>query len=206
MNIVAIDECGRGAGYGPLAIGLLPITYSKPISSTLDSKELELLSWAQSIVKAPIKSLDSKTITPNRRNLIFNSYLDNFIVVFEEGSSITKPGDLDKKIQSMILKGVLDLGLQGFNIDLLLCDGNLFPLYYRYRTIEKGDSKYPSIGLASILCKVLRDKYIESLSGLEDSRYDLANNKGYLTPKHIKAIKELGITPSHRPLYCTRFI
>jgi len=96
---------------------------------------------------------------------------------------------------------------------LLLVDGNYFNPLSRFNKelqkievtphicIEGGDNKYSAIAAASILAKVERDKYIEELCALHPElveKYDLANNKGYGTKKHMAGIKEHGITEWHR--------
>lgn len=67
--------------------------------------------------------------------------------------------------------------------------------------IENGDNKYCSIAAASIIAKVERDKYIEELCKKYEKLvlyYDLLNNKGYGTKKHLDGIKNYGITNMHR--------
>jgi len=96
---------------------------------------------------------------------------------------------------------------------LILADGNYFKPFTRFnkqkQRIESvphvcvvgGDNKYSSIAAASILAKVERDKYIEDLCVHHPDlveKYDLANNKGYGTKKHMAGIKEHGITEWHR--------
>jgi ribonuclease HII len=95
---------------------------------------------------------------------------------------------------------------------LLLVDGNDFKNYtyinkddqfeqLPHICIEGGDNKYCSIAAASILAKVERDNYIEELCIKEPElieRYDLLNNKGYGTKKHIEGIIKYGITEQHR--------
>ena len=108
-------------------------------------------------------------------------------------------------------KGILDIS----NI-LLMIDGNNFKPYCRYLdneikqvphvTIEGGDNKYCSIAAASILAKVEHDKYIDSLCQEYPKLheyYDLINNKGYGTRKHIEGIKKYGISPWHRKSFST---
>lgn len=91
----------------------------------------------------------------------------------------------------------------------LLIDGDYFkflvkPDYcsrYYPQCIEGGDNKYTSIAAASILAKVERDKYIESLCQEHPhlmEKYSLHTNKGYGAKKHIDGIKEHGITKWHR--------
>ena len=70
--------------------------------------------------------------------------------------------------------------------------------------IEKGDNKYCNIAAASILAKVARDEYIKELCLQYPSlidKYDILNNKGYGTKKHIEGIKIHGITSFHRKTY-----
>ena len=64
--------------------------------------------------------------------------------------------------------------------------------------------KIKSIACASILAKVTRDNYIIELCDKNEdlNKYDLKNNKGYGTKKHIQGIEEYGITKSHRKTFC----
>ena len=94
---------------------------------------------------------------------------------------------------------------------VLLVDGNDFKPYIVMKEnileqvshvcIEGGDNKYTSIAAASILAKVARDAYIDELCVLHPElieKYDLSNNKGYGTKKHMDGISEHGITEWHR--------
>lgn len=96
---------------------------------------------------------------------------------------------------------------------LLLVDGNDFKNYtyinnnterieeIPYICIEGGDNKYCSIAAASILAKVERDNYIDELCIQYPElieKYDLQNNKGYGTKKHMEGIIKYGITKWHR--------
>ena len=70
-----------------------------------------------------------------------------------------------------------------------------------------GDNHYSSIAAASILAKVSRDQYIESLSSEHPElceKYNIHKNKGYGTKAHMAAIKEHGLTPWHRQSFCKR--
>ena len=81
----------------------------------------------------------------------------------------------------------------------LLIDGNRFIPYPEipHTTIVKGDGKYLSIAAASVLAKTCRDDYMIQLAD-EYPMFHWAENKGYPTPAHRKAIREYGATPYHR--------
>ena len=74
-------------------------------------------------------------------------------------------------------------------------------VHLHYSTIEGGDNTYASIAAASILAKVSRDEYIIDLCKQHpelQEKYDLENNKGYGTKKHMDGIKQHGISEWHR--------
>lgn len=83
--------------------------------------------------------------------------------------------------------------------DRLLIDGNRFTPYRDtpHHCIVKGDAKFMAIAAASILAKTYRDEYMQA-AALRYPGYGWEVNKGYPTPQHRKAIKELGLTPLHR--------
>ena len=54
-----------------------------------------------------------------------------------------------------------------------------------------------SIGAASIVAKVYRDRLMETYDAVYPG-YGFAANKGYGSAEHIAAIQRLGLTPIHR--------
>ena len=67
-------------------------------------------------------------------------------------------------------------------------------------SIIKGDLLSISISAASVIAKVERDHMLYDIDK-EFPMYDLKNNKGYGTKKHLEAIKKYGITEYHRLSY-----
>lgn len=57
--------------------------------------------------------------------------------------------------------------------------------------IIKGDAKSISIGAASIMAKVYRDRMMEEYDHIFPG-YDFASNKGYGSKEHIEAIHRQG--------------
>jgi ribonuclease HII len=81
----------------------------------------------------------------------------------------------------------------------LLIDGNRFKAYKEipHHCIIKGDGKYLSIAAASILAKTYRDDYMLNLHK-SFPEYAWADNKGYPTQQHRRAIAQYGATIHHR--------
>ena len=71
---------------------------------------------------------------------------------------------------------------------------------YNFTAMIKGDSLIPSISAASIVAKVERDKYMESLHELFP-QYELNSHKGYPTKKHVSLIKKFGVNKIYRKTF-----
>ena len=73
-----------------------------------------------------------------------------------------------------------------------------FPL--RQRPVIDGDAKSLNIAAASIVAKVVRDRYMATLDTLYPG-YGFAAHKGYGTPKHLAAVEKLGPCREHRKTF-----
>ena len=139
-------------------------------------------------------------------------------VSYTEHSIIDKINIRQATLQSMhkSIRNILESDKE-YN---LLVDGNDFKPFMimknnmysqvKHTCIEGGDDKYTAIAAASILAKVERDKYIHQLCTQYpylQEKYDLDNNKGYGTKKHLDGIRENGISKWHRRTYgiCREF-
>lgn len=71
--------------------------------------------------------------------------------------------------------------------------------------IIKGDAVSYTIGAASILAKVTRDRLMEEMDALYP-QYGFGGHKGYGTRDHIVAIEQYGLCPIHRRSFCKRFV
>ncbi len=71
--------------------------------------------------------------------------------------------------------------------------------------IIKGDAKSISIGAASIIAKVTRDRLMVEYDRVFPE-YDFAGNKGYGSATHIEALKKYGPTPIHRRSFIKNFV
>jgi ribonuclease HII len=90
--------------------------------------------------------------------------------------------------------------------DLLLNDAVTIPeLPMKQVAIVKGDAKSVSIGAASIIAKVTRDRLMYEYDKVMPE-YGFAKHKGYGTKEHIEAIKKYGPSPIHRATFIKNFI
>ena len=81
--------------------------------------------------------------------------------------------------------------------DHLLIDALKIDCELPQNAIIHGDALSASIAAASILAKVERDRMMCEWDAVFP-QYGLASHKGYSTPKHLAALRELGPTPMHR--------
>ena len=82
--------------------------------------------------------------------------------------------------------------------DFILVDARKIPnCTTPQRGIIRGDALSASIAAASIIAKTTRDAHMLELDELY-SGYGFSAHKGYPTPEHCRALKELGALPIHR--------
>jgi ribonuclease HII len=148
---------------------------------------------------------DSKKLSSKKReqlyDMITEQALDYSIVSISEQ-------EIDRiNIRHAAHKGMI-LAIQQLKIkpQYVLIDGEDIPnMPYKHAGIVKGDSLSISIGAASILAKVSRDRYIQKFDDIYPE-YGFGKHKGYGTEEHIRAIKEHGLCPIHRRTFTSKFI
>ena len=86
----------------------------------------------------------------------------------------------------------------GFEPAMVMVDGNRCPKWERPSVaVIAGDAKCRSIAAASIVAKVTRDRIMANYAEAHPG-YGWERNRGYPTPDHRRALRELGPTPLHR--------
>lgn len=182
--VIGTDEAGRGPGAGGVFAAAV---YFDKITDGLIS-DLTILN-------------DSKKLTAKKRNSIFDVIKNNTIneIICVEVEEIEEINILNSSLKAMKLacESVISQ-IESENI-ITLVDGNKPIKNYSYpqEFVIKGDAKSASIAAASVLAKVSRDRYMEKLDD-EFPMYNWKKNAGYLTPEHLKAIDEFGLTKYHR--------
>lgn len=88
----------------------------------------------------------------------------------------------------------------------ILADAVTIPgIFIPQKGIIKGDAKSLSIGAASIVAKVYRDRLMEAYEELYPG-YGFSSNKGYGSAEHIAGIRVHGLCPIHRKSFVKNFL
>ncbi len=184
-HIVGIDEAGRGALAGPVSVGAVKMSidyYPKWLQGIKDSKMLspkKREEWLQ--------TLERDTNIEQVYALIDNNHIDTKGIV-----SAVREG-IDRVLKELALDS---------NKTLVVLDGGIYApeKFVHQETIIKGDEKVAVIGLASIVAKVMRDRYMCALE--KETIYHFSTHKGYGTKLHKEAIKKHGLSNQHRKTFC----
>jgi ribonuclease HII len=151
---------------------------------------------------------DSKKLTAKRRDAL-EEFIKTHAVAW--GVGVVGAAEVDEinilqaafKAMHVAIAAVVEKLPQQPQPLRVLVDGNRFKPYgdLPYECIVKGDANVLSIAAGSILAKTEHDRIIRDLVEEDPTtyaKYDLLNNMGYATKKHVAAIKEYGLTPEHR--------
>jgi ribonuclease HII len=200
--VIGIDEVGRGAIAGPVAVGV----------SLIDKTNPNLESWPQMLQ-------DSKLMTAKSRSEITQPLVDwvsSHAVGFSANTEIDAVGisealrlaagraldELfkDANFRKMIAKDgaviLLDgsqnwLGKVSYGLDVNLQ--------------VKADTNCVSVAAAAVLAKVTRDSLMQELDQ-QYPGYGIAGHKGYASAAHIAALRSLGPSAIHRVTWLTRIL
>ena len=182
--IAGVDEVGRGPLAGPVvcAAVIMPLDDESIIVGVDDSKKLSAKK-RETLAEEIKKKARAYTIVE-----VSEQEIDEINIL-----EATKLG-MKKALETLeiVPQSVLTDGNMTLNID--------FP----QRSVIGGDALCYSIGAASIIAKVYRDKMMDDYAK-EYPQYAFDSNKGYGTAAHIQAIKEYGLCPIHRRTFTKKF-
>jgi len=182
--IAGLDEAGRGALAGPVAVGAVIL----PDDQTLLASTLS-------------GARDSKQMTPRQRErmaVVIKEVALNWSVGFATSNEIDSLGI----VRATHLAALRALHQFSLSPEYLLTDFRLeLPqLEISQISLVKGDARCLSIACASILAKTERDALMRELD-LRYPKYGLAKHKGYGTQEHRSALKRRGFSSIHRKTF-----
>jgi len=187
--VFACDEVGRGALAGPVAVG----------ASVVDA--------ASARRRVPVGLRDSKLVPePKRADVAARAagWVLASAVGWATAAEIDEVGIIRALGLAAVraLAGLEELGFAAAD-GVVLLDGNydyinpVAPSRLAVRPVIKADRDCASASAASVIAKVARDTH---MVGLHDDHpaYEWSSNKGYASPTHRAAIREVGLSSHHR--------
>jgi len=184
QRICGIDEAGRGPLAGPVVAGAVILP-----------KDCEILGLN-----------DSKKISPKRREELYEEVMEKAVAA---GAGVVGAKRID---EINILEAdyeAMEEAVSKLTVkpDILLLDAVHVPQLESYEQVSviKGDTLSASIAAASIVAKVVRDRYMVEMDA-KYPEYGFASNKGYGSAQHIAALKKYGPCEIHRRSFIGNFI
>ncbi len=173
--IAGVDEAGRGPLAGPVVAAAVVFPRRKYIDGVRDSKQL----------------------SEKKREELFDPIHQEALSV---GVGIVGHETIDAiNIRNATLEAMM-CALKNLRVrpQYILVDGNFFPHQeIPCRNILRGDEQSFTIGAASIVAKVTRDRLMMDYH-LRFPEYNFAKHKGYGTRDHAEAIRKFGLCSIHR--------
>lgn len=173
--IAGVDEVGRGPLAGPVCVACVMM----PLDDIIEGID------------------DSKKISEKKRELLFEQIKEKAVcysIQMVDEQTIDKINILEATKLAM-KNAINSLTVKP---DVVLVDAiSKLDVDTEIRGIIKGDALSYSIGCASILAKVTRDKLMCDLAK-EYPEYGFEKHKGYGTKQHIDALKQYGPCVYHR--------
>ena len=170
------DEAGRGCLAGPVfaAAVILPKNFYHPLLN------------------------DSKQMTEEERYEL-RPFIEKNAIAYAVADLCNKQIDKINILKASFKS--MHLAIKQLNPapQLLLVDGNRFTPFKKipHQCIIQGDGLYAPIAAASILAKTYRDDYMKQLHK-KHPKFNWAQNKGYATREHQRALEKYGPTKYHR--------
>lgn len=173
--ICGVDEAGRGPLAGPVVAG-----------AVIFPKDVDILYIN-----------DSKKLSAKKRQELYDVIQQKALAC---AVGIASAQEIDALNILQATYEAMRRAIGGLSIapDIILADAVVIPnVTTKQVGIIKGDAKSISIGAASILAKVTRDRMMVEYDA-QYPGYGFAKHKGYGTAEHYAAIKKLGASPIHR--------
>ncbi len=183
--VIGVDEAGRGPLAGPVVVAAVALP-------EVPSAELRAVK-------------DSKQMTPKSRERLFGVVRSQALAVsvaWAYPDVIDRDNILAATLSAMARASRRAAGKTGVASFQILVDGPrpIRNFELNQRTIVDGDAKSLCIAAASVIAKVVRDRWMERLERRHPG-YGFAVHKGYGTKAHMAALEALGPCKAHRMTY-----
>lgn len=181
--LCGVDEAGRGPLAGPVVAAAVILDPDVQIDGLADSKAL----------------------TATRREQLADQIVAHARAWCVADATRIEIDELNILNATLLAMQRAVAGLQA-QPERVLVDGNRTPEFewngvaLPASSLVGGDALDTSIGAASILAKVWRDKHMLNLDA-HYPHYGFARHKGYPTAAHMAALREHGPCPEHRRSY-----
>ena len=179
-HICGVDEAGRGPLCGPVFASAVILDNNLKIKNLDDSKKISLKKRNEIYEEIKIKSFEYTFASASVEEIDELNILNASLLAMKRAILIVTMISLIE----CYVDGLYTPKIEGCNLTAMI----------------KGDSLMPSISAASIIAKVERDTYMESLHELFP-QYELNSHKGYPTKKHISLIKKFGVNKIYRKTF-----
>jgi len=176
--VAGVDEVGRGAWAGPVAVCAAVARPGFPAP--------------------PDRLTDSKLLTQRRRAEL-GTVLPGWLAAHAIGTASHEEIDALGMTAALRLAARRALGGLPLRPDVVLLDGkhDYIGRPWPVRTAVKADQRSVTVAAASVIAKVHRDDLMAGL-GAEHPEFGFADNAGYPAPVHQRALAAHGPTPYHR--------
>lgn len=173
--VAGVDEVGRGCLFGDVVAAAVVLP--------------------QGLILEEIN--DSKRLSEKKREQLYSLILQEAIAW---SVSRIEAEVIDRLNIRQASRLAMKQAVEGLapNAEYLLIDAESVDLDLPQMSIVKGDARSQSIGAASIVAKVTRDRLCTEVWDALYPGYGIGSHKGYATKEHREAILRLGPTPLHR--------
>lgn len=189
--VLGIDEVGRGAVAGPVAVGLALIEVGRLEEA-----------W-------PEKLRDSKLLSEKAREALFlptGEWVSQWAVGMASAKEIDDFG-IVWALEASAARSFAQIELEGGTVMAIL-DGShnwLSRAPFMVHVQPKADRDCVSVAAASVLAKVTRDRLMVELAQSHPA-YGFDGHKGYASAAHMAAIREFGPSSEHRATWLGRIL
>ena len=210
LVIIGVDEAGRGPLAGPVvaAAAIVPTNIVGIVDSKKITKEDERERLYEELLNSHGIRYAVAIVSPRRIDEIniLQATLEGMRMAVEavmkidsetrEGIEINVASADRDEMSYVVTGGSSKIANESY---YALIDGNKIPkdMSCPSESLVKGDGREYSIGAASILAKVTRDRLMHEYDKLYP-KYNLSQHKGYPTAAHMDAVKAFGASPIHR--------